>query len=106
MSIWVRAVCTKPLDGVSAEELQAGIAERLPWLAKIFRSKGLKSTLGRLAVRQQSPLVWEIHYRADPEHSIDAERYTDPANVQEEVGELTGDAGVLPVQDLQVGQVQ
>lgn len=81
-------MCTRPLDGVTAEDLQAGIAERLPWLAQIFRSKGLKATLERLAVKQQAPLVWEIHYRADPEHSIDAERYTDPASVKEEVGEL------------------
>jgi hypothetical protein len=83
MSIWIRALCTKPLDGVTKDDLRAGIARRLPALAAQYGEEGQEETLRRLVVSD----AWDLDYRGE-EMVIGGERWKEPEAVREEVGEL------------------
>lgn len=88
MSIWVRALCTTSVADITPEELRAGIAQRLPLLASLYGEDDEEATAARLRVEGDAPLgVWKIAYRGD-ETSIRLERWSEPAELKEEVTEL------------------
>ena len=95
MSIWIRAICTRPLGDITPDDLRAGIAERLPRLCALYGEPDPSEVIARLCITTYRPdkegalEVLEIHYREDdPERSLDVERWVDPAMVKEEVDEL------------------
>ena len=94
MSIWIRALCTVPVDALTPEDLCAGIAERLPLLAATYGEGGDQETIARLSVEVATPAgpapqasVWLLRYR-EGEGFLRVERWSEPAAVAEEVGEL------------------
>jgi hypothetical protein len=88
MSVWVRALCTKPLGDLAPGDLRAGIAERLPLLSALYGEDDHEAALARLRIEGEPPLgVWEIAYR-EGDGFLRVERWKDRAEVEEEVGEL------------------
>lgn len=83
MSIWIRALCTKPLGGLTKDELRAGIARRLPALAALYGEEGHEATLAKLTISDE----WDLAYLGDGT-AIGGERWTAPDAVREEVEEL------------------
>lgn len=91
MSIWIRALCTKPLGDITPADLRAGIVERLPLIAPTYGEDDHEPTAKGLVVDGEAPLhVCQIGYRGDGA-GIRVERWTDPASVKEEVSELLED---------------
>ena len=69
-------------------DLCAGIAERLPLLASLYGEDDAEGAIARLRVEGEAPMrAWELFYSVG-DHSIGLERWSDPAEVREEVGEL------------------
>jgi hypothetical protein len=88
MSIWIRALCTKAVGDVTPAELRAGIAERLPLLAALYGEDDAEATAPRLRIEGETPMrAWELFYR-DDDHFIGVERWSEPAEVGEELDEL------------------
>jgi hypothetical protein len=97
MSIWIRALCTVPVDALTAEDLRAGISERLPFLAAMYGETGDQETIARLSVEVAAPeeipgaalrpraSVWLLRYG---DGAIRVECWSEPAAVKEEVGTL------------------
>jgi hypothetical protein len=83
MSIWIRALCVKPLGDVTQDELRAGIARRLPTVTQLYGEQGHEETLRGLTISDE----WDVAYRGDGT-AIGAERWTAPDDVRAEVGEL------------------
>jgi hypothetical protein len=91
MSIWVRALCTKSLDGLTPADLRDAIAARLPTLAALYGEDDAEPTLARLVVEDAKPsrpfAVWNLRYRGD-DTFVRVERWTNRDSVREETGEL------------------
>jgi hypothetical protein len=93
MSIWVRALCTRPVGSLTPESLHRGIADRLPALAAYYGEDGALDTVARLRVEMaaagsSATSVWLLRYHEDPTHAIQAVCRTDPAAVAAEVSAL------------------
>jgi hypothetical protein len=92
MSTWVRALCTKPLGGVTPDALRAAVARRLPALAALYGEDGEAEAVARLHVEDADPAhpasVWRLGYRGDASF-LRVERWSAPARVREEVEELS-----------------
>lgn len=88
MAIWIRALCTKAVGDVTPAELRAGIAERLPLLASLYGEDDAEAAAARLRIEGEAPMrAWELFYRGD-DHAIGVERWSEPAEVREEIDEL------------------
>jgi len=91
MSTWVRALCAKPLDGLTPDELRASIAQRLPALATLYGEDSHTAALARLTIENADPArpfrVWWLRYR-EGEAALRIERWTAPAEVKDERNEL------------------
>jgi hypothetical protein len=97
MSIWVRAICTKSVAGVSAEALRAGVAERLPRLSSLYGEDDAADTVRRLRVEQAEGAaeggfeVLLLRYLEEDERFLRVERWADRERVGEEIAELRED---------------
>lgn len=88
MSIWIRALCTRPLGDLTPADLRAGIAERLPTIAPLYGEEDAEAIAASVTIAGEPPLgVWELSYR-DNGSFIRVERWSAKADVREEVGEL------------------
>lgn len=88
MSIWVRALCTKSVGALTADDLRRGIAERLPVLATYYGEPGAEGALAHLRVESESSQgfsVYRVHYGIDPDRSMRLERWSDREHVGAEI---------------------
>ncbi|APR81522.1 Hypothetical protein A7982_06871 [Minicystis rosea] len=88
MSVWIRALCTRTVADVSPADLVGGICERLPTLGPLYGEDDVEETARLLRVDGDAPMgAWGLFYRGNG-HTINIERWSDPEQVKEEVGEL------------------
>jgi hypothetical protein len=88
MSIWVRALCSKPAGDMTPEMLRSGISERLAIVAAYYGEDGAEAVRSLLRIEDAGDAVWLLHYQGGDDHFLRIERWTKPAAVAEEVGEL------------------
>ena len=100
MPIWIRAVCTKGVGGVSPEDLRAGVAAWLPRTAALYGEDDAEATVARLRVEQVAPEgpageggfeVFRLRYAEEGDLFLRIERWAERARVAEEVGHLRDD---------------
>jgi hypothetical protein len=96
VSIWVRAVCTKPLEHLNPEKLREGILARLPQAAEFYEQSELDEVITHLRLEYiggEDREVVLLYYRRPEEEDDDGpflhtDRWFKPEMVKEEAGEL------------------
>jgi hypothetical protein len=88
MSIWVRALCTKSVGALTADDLRKGIADRLPVLSTYYGEPGAERALAQLRVENESGDgfgAYRVHYGDDPARSVRVERWAEREHVRAEI---------------------